>query len=73
MKVQVIVLVDVDADCVEKPANMTEERHREVTAKAVECTVATVLDKHFDNDKNLEVDFIAAAPVLENTDPFFAT
>jgi hypothetical protein len=67
MKVQVIAVVNVDPSCVERPANMTEEKHRECVAKAMD----TVLKEQIKND-GVHVDFITVLPVLDETDPFFA-
>jgi hypothetical protein len=74
MKVQVIAVVDVDDDSIEKPANMTEEKHREITAKAVaECVLTAVSLNRFGDSDWINVDFVTAAPVLDKNDPFFAT
>ncbi len=73
MQVQVIVLVDVDDGRIERPSNMTDERYRECVAKSMNDVFSVVLKKHFEGDDSVSVDFIAAAPVLEKTDPFFAT
>jgi hypothetical protein len=66
MKVQVIAVVNVDPSCVERPANMTEQRHRERVAEAMEIVLKENL-----KDNGAHVDFVTVLPVLDKTDSFF--